>query len=381
MAKAGPLAGYNRLVTNGQITPDPAQAEATTWLQTLHDELVRYEKRGSFLSMFRRKADPRGIYICGDVGRGKSMLMDLFFETAPSALKRRVHFHAFMQEVHDAIKRWRDLPKAEQKAVLKARNIKGKPDDPIPPVAKEIADRATLLCFDEFQVSDVADAMILGRLFEQLFGFGTIIVATSNRPPHELYRDGINRQLFLPFIAMLQSQLDILRLDAATDYRQNRMLGAQVYFVGAANDTTPQLDQLWHDLAGKTDAAPCDLTVQGRKLTIAKCNGGIGRDSFDALCREALGPADYLAIADRFHTFFLDGVPQMTTDKRNEAKRFVTFIDALYEAKVKLVLSAEADPEALYPAGDGSFEFARTASRLTEMQSDDYLETPHRTQV
>ncbi len=378
MAKAGPLAGYERLVAGGQITSDPAQIEAAQWLQALHGELLRYEKRGSLLSVFQRKAAPRGIYICGDVGRGKSMLMDLFFDTAPVKLKRRVHFLAFMQEVHGAIKRWRDLPTAEQKALLKARKLKGRPDDPIPPVAKEIADRAFVLCFDEFQVSDVADAMILGRLFEALLSFGVIVVATSNRPPHELYRDGINRQLFLPFIALMQSNLDILHLDAATDYRRGQMRGTQVYFVGASHETSPKADSLWRALAGGGGAPPCDLSVQGRKLTIAQCNRGHGRDSFAALCGKPLGPADYLAIADKFHTFFLDGVPQLGPDKRNEAKRFVTLIDALYEAKVKLVLSAATEPDVLYPKGDGSFEFARTASRLIEMQSDEYLATPHK---
>ncbi len=380
MAKAGPLSGYRNLVRRGEITADPAQEEAAHWLDRLHHKLARYRpSRGGVFGLSGRRSQPHGLYICGDVGRGKSMLMDLFFETAPVARKRRVHFLTFMEDAHAAIKEWRGLGNEEKRARLRALKLRPGSDDPIPPVAKAIADEAWLLCFDEFQVEDVADAMILGRLFEALFSFGVIVVATSNRPPHELYSDGLNRQLFLPFIALLQSRLDIYQLDAAGDYRADRVKGMEVYFCPLGSDADTRMDAAWEAVTGSVGAGPCDLRVKGRRLRFAACAGGAVRESFDALCGRALGPADYLAIAQRFHTVFIDHIPELGRLNRNEAKRFVTLIDALYERKVKLIASAAVGPDEIYRAGDGSF--ARTASRLKEMQAQDYLAEPHRADV
>jgi cell division protein ZapE len=379
VSKAGPLSRYEALVRRGEISADPAQAEAARWLQSLHDELASYRPGGGGLLSFLRKApQPRGLYICGDVGRGKSMLMDLFFDTAPVAKKRRVHFLNFMEEVHGAIKAWRALSDEQKRARLRDLKLKGG-DDPIPPVAKDIADGAILLCFDEFQVEDVADAMILGRIFEALFSFGVIVVATSNRPPHELYLDGLNRQLFLPTIAMLQSKMDIYQLDAAGDYRVDRAKGMDVYFCPLGTETDNKMEAAWEAVTGSAESGPCDIKVKGRRLRLAACAGGAMRDSFVNLCAKAHGPADYLAIAERFHTVFIDHIPELDSSKRNEAKRFVTLIDALYERQVKLFASAAVGPDKIYPSGDGSFQFARTISRLLEMQAQDYLAQPHRT--
>jgi len=379
VSKAGPQSGYDALVRRGEITADPAQVEAVGWLQGLYDELNGYRPgRGGLLSAFRKQVIPRGLYISGDVGRGKSMLMDLFFDTAPVPAKRRVHFLEFMEEVHGAIKAWRALDAGGKRARLRDLKLKGASDDPIPPVAKQIAEKATLLCFDEFQVEDVADAMILGRLFEALFSFGVVVVATSNRPPHELYLDGLNRQLFLPTIALMQSKLDIYQLDAAGDYRIDRVKGMEVYFCPLGTEADNKMDDAWEAVTGSATSGPCDLKVKGRRLRFAACAGGAMRDSFENLCAKAHGPADYLAIAERFHTVLLDHIPELTTAQRNEAKRFVTLVDALYDRQVKLIASAAVGPDAIYPSGDGAFQFARTASRLKEMQAQDYLSKPHR---
>lgn len=379
----GPLSGYQALVRRGEITSDPAQEEVARWLQALRDDIVHYRPGGAggLFSVFRKKEDPRGLYICGDVGRGKSMLMDLFFETTPVTAKRRVHFLDFMEGVHAAIKDWRGLSDEAKREKLRELKIKNGNDDPIPPVAKQIADEAWLLCFDEFQVDDVADAMILGRLFEALFGFGVIVVATSNRPPHELYPDGLNRQLFLPTIAMLQSKLDIFRLDAAGDYRVDRVKGMDVYFCPLGTEADEKMNAAWEAVTGSSQGGPADIKVKGRRLRFGACSGGAMRDEFDSLCGKAHGPADFLAIARAFHTVFVDHIPELDRSKRNEAKRFVTLIDALYESKTKLVASAAVGPDEIYPEGDGAFAFERTASRLKEMQSKDYLSEPHRPQT
>ncbi len=365
----------------GEITADAAQEDAAIWLQALHDALLHNSTRKGFMGLFWRRVEPRGVYICGDVGRGKSMLMDLFFETASAPTKRRVHFLDFMQEVHGAIKAWRDMPKAERRAQLKGLGLKTYSDDPIRPVAKQIADGASLLCFDEFQVEDVADAMILGRLFEALFSFGVIVVATSNRPPHELYVDGLNRQLFLPSIALLQSRLDIFHLDAATDYREDRARGMEVYFTPLDESAAHEMDKAWTAVTGgAASGSSCDIKVKGRTLRFATCAEGVLREDFATLCGKAHGPADYLAIARTFHTVLIDNIPIMPKSKRNEAKRFVTLIDALYERRTKLIASAEGLPDELYSSGSGSSEFARAASRLKEMQAQDYLAQAHRSE-
>jgi cell division protein ZapE len=370
-----PIAAYRRLRKEGVLKHDTAQELAAEKLEALHHQLVGYDpsrQEGGWLGFFglsRKKGEepPQGLYIYGDVGRGKSMLMDLFFSTAPVAKKRRVHFHAFMQEVHAEIFKFRQA-------------VKGKngDTDPIKPVAKGIAKQAWLLCFDEFQVTDVADAMILGRLFEKLFKRGVVVVATSNRAPDDLYAGGLNRQLFLPFIAMLKEKLDVLELEGEVDYRLARLEGRPVYHMPLGPEADARLDDAFRALTDGVEAAPDEIEVLGRKLVIPQAAKGAARASFDDLCMAALGPADYLAIADRYHSLVLSGIPALGPARRNEAKRLVTLIDALYEAKVKLICSAEVAPQEIYPAGDGSFEFHRTASRLMEMQSAEYWALPHK---
>jgi cell division protein ZapE len=296
-----------------------------------------------------------GLYLYGGVGRGKSMLMDLFFETAPVSPKRRVHFHAFMQEIHLGIARARAQGAS----------------DPVRPVADAVADGATLLCFDEMQISDITDAMLVGRLFERLFERGVVIVTTSNRAPDELYKDGLNRQLFLPFIALIKDRLEVHELESATDHRLDRLQGAPVYLTPLGPAATAALDADWEKLA-RGPGQPLTLTVHGRAVTLPAYRNGVARASFAGLCCAPLGPADYLAIAEAVDVLILDDIPVLSRARNNEAKRFVTLIDALYEAKVRLVSSAAAEPDALYPEGEGVFEFARTASRLHEMRGADW---------
>ncbi|WP_298726366.1 cell division protein ZapE [uncultured Ferrovibrio sp.] len=368
---------YRAKVASGILANDPAQALAAEKLELLSRRLQHYKPGGGDegwlqrLSFGRkREPAPQGLYIYGEVGRGKSMLMDLFFEAAPVEQKRRVHFHAFMQDVHAEIFRYRQLPSDNPEK-------KKGGDDPIKPTAKKIARQAWLLCFDEFQVSDVADAMILGRLFEKLFDRGVVVVATSNRAPDDLYQGGLNRQLFLPFIALFKEKLDVLHLAAQRDYRLQRLSREKVWFspLGPASDAA--LDRAWNLLTDDARGEPGSLEVLGRKLAIPRQARGVARFAFADLCEAALGPADYLAIARHFHTVMIDGIPTLSPAKRNEAKRFVTLIDTLYEAKVKLLASAEAPPETLYPTGDGAFEFQRCVSRLNEMQSEDYRALEH----
>ncbi|MCW0182681.1 MAG: cell division protein ZapE [Zavarzinia sp.] len=376
---SGPLDAYAVLVAEGTVESDPAQRLAIEKLEILHQRLALWSPpearaaRGLFgwLTGARKSHEepPQGLYLYGGVGRGKSMLMDLFFRGAAVEKKRRVHFHAFMQEVHGAINAHRRLSDAE-------RARRGG-DDPIPVVARDIAAEARLLCFDEFQVTDVADAMILSRLFHVLWQEQVVVVATSNRAPRELYLGGLNRPLFLPFIDELEATMDVLHLDGARDWRMLRLAGHPVYFTPLGAAATHALDAAFADLTRGAGAAPCTLDVQGRKVVIPHAAYGVARASFNQLCAAALGPADYLTISRAFHTLVLDDVPSLTPEKRNEAKRFVTLIDALYEARTKLVLSAAAPPETLYPAGDGAFEFERTVSRLNEMQSDEYLALGH----
>ncbi len=373
----GPIAAYRRLRRDGELNPDPAQELAAEKLEALHHRLKAYDaaRDATWRKVFalpgrRIPPPPQGLYIFGGVGRGKSMLMDLLFRTSSVAAKRRDHFHAFMQDVHAAIHAWRQKDASERDG-----------DDPIPPLAASIAADARLLCFDEFQVTDVADAMILGRLFGELFENGVVVVATSNRAPDELYEGGLNRELFLPFIDLLSERLDVLHLPGGTDHRLARRLavlgGLTTYQTPLGAAATAALDQAFTELTDGAQPGPETLTVQGREVVIPQAAKGVARAGFDAICGAALGAADYLALANRFHTLVLDAVPRLGPEKRNEAKRLVTLIDVLYEHKVKLVVSADAVPEALYPAGDGSFEFTRTASRLQEMQSADYLAQAH----
>lgn len=377
----GPRAAYLALLGGGELSPDSQQEKIVSHLQSLHEALaaeVATVGGGLFSRLFGnggQKEVPRGLYIHGGVGRGKSMLMDLFFEGAPIARKRRVHFHEFMLECHGVIHEWRGLHPSE-------RSEGDNGDDPITPLARKIADQARLLCFDEFQVSDVADAMILGRLFEALMGLGVVIVATSNRAPDTLYEGGLNRDLFLPFIDLIVERLDVLELDGPTDYRLQRMKGVQVYHVPVNDQTTQEMRSAFfamtdRDVEDAHKVPTAEIEVQGRKLFVPKSSKGVAVFSFKRLCANPLGASDYLAIAWRYHTVFIVAIPRMGRDMRNEAKRFVTLIDTLYENNVKLICSAVVPPDQLYQEGDGSFEFSRTASRLAEMQSEEYLARGH----
>jgi cell division protein ZapE len=363
----GPLAAYRRRRAEGRLEPDPAQLLAAEKLQSLHNALERQAAagRGGWLDRlgFGQRAEPvpHGIYIFGDVGRGKSMLMDLFFAGAPVAAKRRVHFHEFMLEVHDALHRWR----------------KGASGDPIPPLAESIAAETRLLCFDEFQVTNIADAMLLGRLFTALFDAGITMVATSNWLPDDLYLGGLQRERFLPFIDLLKAKLDILELDGGTDFRRRRIRNLAVYHTPLGANAERKLAESFEQLTDNATPVATTLAVQGRQLPVPKTAKGVAWFRFDELCRKPLGSADYLAIATHFHTVILDGIPRMQAEERNEARRFTTLIDALYEHRTHLIAAAADVPDRLYPAGDNAFDFRRTASRLIEMQSGEYLVRPH----
>jgi cell division protein ZapE len=365
-------AAYAARLERGEIQPDPAQRAGLEALARLEAELAAAQPAGGLAALFR-KAQPmshRGVYLWGPVGRGKSMLMDLFFETAPVQAKRRTHFHIFMGEIHRLIDAWRK----GDPAARKARFGQHKGDDPIPPVADVVAKGATLLCFDELQVTDIADAMILGRLFEALFDRGVTLVATSNRVPDDLYKDGINRQLFLPFIAMLKERLEVVSVAGGHDYRLDRLRAAGTWFSPIDPDHERCFDALWREMLGGQEEAGAELEVLGRKITLPHAEGGLLRATFASLCSVALGPNDYIALAQAFHTVFLEDVPKLTPARREEARRFVTLIDALYEAHARTIVLAEAEPALLYPQGDGAFEFERTASRLQEMRSASWLE-------
>ncbi len=362
------LVAYAALVAAGELRPDPAQAAAAHRLDALAAELEATPNRGSLLwRLARRKpASPRGVYLWGGVGRGKSMLMDLFFANLDIRRKRRVHFSEFMIEVHGRI-------------AVERRNEIG---DPIAPVAAALAEEARLLAFDEIMVTNSPDAMILSRLFTALVEAGTTVVTTSNRPPHDLYKDGLNREHFLPFIAMIDRRLDVMPLNGPVDYRRDRLGAQDTWLVPNGAAATAQLSAAFFRL---TDYPPEDsahvpvdeLIVQGRSLRVPKSLKGVAVFSFRKLCGEARGAADYLAIARRFHTVIVVGIPVLGPDQRNEAARFVALIDALYEHKVKLLAAADAEPDALYASGDGNFEFQRTVSRLEEMRSEAYLSTGH----
>lgn len=352
---------FHARVAKGELKADAIQEKAALRLQALANQLSGYRpgKRGFF---FTAKPTPRGLYIWGDVGRGKSMLMDLFFEAAAVEKKRRVHFNAFMVETHARIHEERQ---------------KGESDDPIPPVGRRIAGEASLLCFDEFQVTDVADAMILGRLFQHLFEFGVVIVATSNTPPDRLYQGGLNRSLFLPFIALIGEKLDIFELNGTMDYRLHRLSGLNIYITPLGPDADKAMDAAWLTLTNAPVAPRAVLTVLGRKVEIPHAAMGVARFSFNDLCAQPLAAADYLAIAHAYHTVLIDHIPALGPQMRNEARRFVVLIDTLYDEGVKLICSAAVPAEELYVSGDGVDAFRRTVSRLIEMQSVDYLKRGH----
>ena len=365
----GVLARYEALIAAGELRADPDQEAAARRLDSLQQELEATPPRGSTLWRMLRKAPeaPRGLYMWGGVGRGKSMLMDLFYDCVQIRRKRRAHFHEFMIDVHARL----------------AQARKSETGDPIPPVVAALADEARLLCFDEMVVNNMADAAIMSRLFAGLIAARVTVVTTSNRPPDDLYKDGLNRQLFFPFIALIKDRLDVLGLNGPTDYRRDRLGDATLWHVPNGEEATNALSAAFFRL---TDYPPSDranvpseaLPVQGgRTLHVPKSLKGVAVFSFKRLCAQARGATDYLAIARRYHAVIIVGIPVLGPENRNEAARFVTLIDALYEYRVKLLASADAAPTALYPTGDGAFEFERTVSRLMEMQSDDYLALGH----
>jgi cell division protein ZapE len=369
-------AQYAARIAAGEIETDPAQRAVLNRLASLEQRLVehRLARKSSSLGWLfgarERKTELiKGLYIFGEVGRGKTMLMDLFFESSPARRKRRAHFHEFMADVHERVQAYRQKLKTGEIA----------DEDPIRLAAAAIAEETWLLCFDEFHVTDIADAMILGRLFTRLFELGVIVVATSNVPPDELYKDGLNRALFLPFIALIEQHMEVVRLAARTDFRLEKLVGAPVWYAPADHRADVALDEAWRRLTGGQTGTERTLTIKGRRLRVPQAVRGVARFSFHNLCQQPLSALDYLRIAHEFHTLVLDHIPLMDYDRRNEAKRFIILIDTLYDNAVKLLASAAAEPDALYRASEGfeAQEFKRTASRLIEMRSDEYLARAH----
>ena len=367
-------AHYKALVASGAIEADPAQQRAAEAFAALEERLSGYKpvkKQGLLGRLFGDKDEPppRGLYVHGDVGRGKTMLMDLFFQQSPVVHKRRAHFHEFMAEVHERIYAYR-------------QNIaRGEIDDAdvIALTAHAIFDEAWLLCFDEFHVTDIADAMILGRLFARLFGLGTVVVATSNVAPDDLYKGGLNRALFLPFIAQITNHMDVMRLDARTDFRLEKLACAKMWLVPADSEAEFALNRAWGRMTGRAPCKPRDIAIKGRKLHVPCSAHGVARFSFADICEKPLAASDYLRLARDYHTLIIDRIPVMDYGDRNAAKRFISLIDTLYDNGVKLMASAEADPVSLYVATEGveANEFKRTSSRLIEMSSESYLALPH----
>jgi cell division protein ZapE len=357
---------YAALVHDKKLRSDPAQDKAVRVFGALAAELDNYRpsaERSVFTRWLHPIMPPKGLYLYGDVGRGKSMLMDLFFGQVNVAKKRRVHFHQFMLEVHARLHQLNIGPE-QAEGVL-------------PRVAHDIAKEAWLLCFDEFHVGNIADAMILGRLFEALFARGVVVVATSNWPPDELYKNGLQRDRFVPFIALIKQRMNVHRMDGKIDHRYEQMRGTPCYFTPLGPDASAKLHMIFRQLTSDAMPAPLKLPVQGRVLDVANAARGVAMFTFEDLCTKPLGSADFIAIAECFSAVLIDEVPQLSPERRNESTRFTTLIDALYEAKVKLYMAAAAAPEKLCPAGDLAFAFQRTASRLVEMQSEEYRRQPH----
>jgi cell division protein ZapE len=373
-AQRGPLPAFLAMAAAGDLAPDLAQELVAERLQGLWQSLLGYDPRprpangNGLLSWLLRRGEatePRlnGLYIVGEVGRGKSMLMDLFFAAADVRRKERIHFHRFMQNVHE---RFHAFKRAHPEI-----------DDPIPPLADSIAADAALLCFDEFQVNDIADAMILGRLFQALFERGVVVVATSNVTPDDLFKGQPGRDAFLPFIALIKQRLDVVMMDAGRDFRRERMRGMRTWLVPADARADRELDRAFAELTGGAEGKSETLWVMGRKFVVPLAADGVARFDFDTLCGAALGPGDYLALATQFHTLILDGIPRLSPDNYDKARRFIVLIDTLYDQRVKLIASADATPDQLYQRGENARMFERTASRLDEMQSSDWLELAH----
>jgi cell division protein ZapE len=365
---------YQGLVSSGAIEPDAAQEEAAEALAVLEQRLATYKplsKQGLLGRLFADKDEspPRGLYIHGEVGRGKTMLMDMFFQHSLVVHKRRAHFHEFMAEVHERIHGYRQNIARGEIA----------DSDVIALTAASIFDEAWLLCFDEFHVTDIADAMILGRLFAKLFELGTVIVATSNVAPEDLYKGGLNRALFLPFIAQISDHMDVLRLDARTDFRLEKLAGVKMWLVPADDAADAALNKAWGKMTGNARCRPRDISIKGRVLHVPCAADGVARFSFADLCEKPLGASDYLRLAHEYHTIMIDRIPVMDYPERNAAKRFIALIDTFYDNAVKVMVSAAADPASLYVAADGeeANEFKRTSSRLIEMSSKSYLALPH----
>jgi cell division protein ZapE len=366
---------YEGLVGLKKIERDPAQQALLSRLEAVEQRVATHRsarrvRPSGWLFGGRDQTEPvKGLYVFGDVGRGKTMMMDLFFEASPVIRKRRAHFHEFMADVHDRARVYRQ----------KLKDGEVEDEDAIRLTANDIAEESWLLCFDEFHVTDIADAMILGRLFARLFELGVVVVATSNVAPSELYKDGLNRSLFVPFIAMIEKHMEVLELKSRTDFRLEKLAGQQVWYVPADDDAAEALDQAWRRLVGSSSGMPQELSIKGRRVRVPRAAMGVARFFFHDLCEQPLAAADYLRIAREFHSIIVDRIPVMGFDERNAAKRFIILIDTLYDNSVKLIASAAAEPDALYQASNGyeASEFKRTASRLIEMRSQAYLALPH----
>lgn len=375
MTHSDPLSLYRAKLDRQELKPDPVQALAAEKLHSLHHALTGYRpqtgakgwrERFGLARRVEEPQPPQGLYLYGPVGRGKSMLMDLFVGTAPVKARRRTHFQEFMRDFHAEVHAWR-------------KSRKGGDADPIPALAEKIARESWLLCLDELEVRDIADAMIVGRIFDELFKRGVVVVTTSNRHPDDLYKDGLQREKFLPFIALIKDKLDLLALESPTDYRLGRVKGAPIFHAPLGSAATAALDSLFQRLAGEAEPQADKIIVGGREISVPQAAGDVARFSFRDLCDRPLGPGDYIQIATLYDAVVLDEVPRLGPQNRDQARRFVTLIDALYEHRTMLAMSADAPPEALYPEGDGAFEFQRTVSRLMEMQSEDYLRQKHLT--
>ncbi|WFU25069.1 cell division protein ZapE [Bradyrhizobium sp. CB1717] len=366
---------YQAEIASGAIEPDAAQAEVAEAYAALDQRLASYKpaRKQGLLSRLFSSSDkddaPRGLYIHGEVGRGKTMLMDLFFQHSSVEHKRRAHFHEFMADVHERIYDYRQ-------GIARGEIADG---DVIALTATAIFEESWLLCFDEFHVTDIADAMILGRLFAKLFELGTVVVATSNVAPDDLYKGGLNRSLFLPFIKQITDHMDVARLDARTDFRLEKLQGVPMWLTPADGDADAALDRAWSKMSGGAKCRPRDISIKGRILHVPCSAHGVARFSFADLCEKPLGASDYLRLAHDYHTILVDHIPVMDFSQRNAAKRFITLIDTLYDNAVKLMASADANPISLYLATEGNeaMEFKRTASRLIEMSSESYLALPH----